>query len=617
MENGLLTRERQVVLPGLANGIADLASSTWNDIEKGASALANRPLETVGNYVSDHAQDLVAGAAIALLLPRGRLANTLVTAWSLHGFASATATAVYSAADPHCNIAKIRNAFSQDISHEGSSFLSSLPMTYIGAKVSHIGALTAFGADISLPEFLRANGPNVHDRLRTNISAAASELTSKAVSSADMIQQKFDHLFIPGRSFRPCYATEGPVNNWHAMLPGEHSSITSSNTQSQLGTIVDLDALKQRAVDAFSNKQFDLAEKYVTELRDQRWADASPERKMLDTQSLGVCKRELGKHDEAAQLFKDCLDMTSNHEELAPHKTRLRTQLAETYRRHEKWDLAAPQYASVLDSVAPYPNSIHTRSFLKGYKQALEGTGKYADAQKINARLVALDTTLPEDLTELREQTQPPGAYRVPNDVLRKSQSANYNGIFREPLPNGFVDNGTTGFDSSIIDENGEIRRNGMLTVVDLERDRVLQKLHQLAGEKFGHLESNPELLATALTEFSNKVFNTSDLSGSKLEDWYKGFREEHEGHMMWLGDFAALGRGVCSQRALFLKSLGDQMGLNFVVKDGLCDGVGHKFCTLDVNGEERIYDPTQGIYGDLAKDHPEYESMFFSGTWD
>ena len=144
-------REFNAVGGGLIDGLAKTGSQTLSDVSNGAKAWAHDPLGTTGDYLSHHWQEGVAGAAISLMAPRAWV-NKLLVAYSLRGLAASTGRTMMLAADSSNNISEVRNFYGDSIAHEGTSLLSSLPMTMAGGVAGKVGANALFGKNMGLSD---------------------------------------------------------------------------------------------------------------------------------------------------------------------------------------------------------------------------------------------------------------------------------------------------------------------------------------------------------------------------------------------------------------------------------------------------------------------------------
>lgn len=153
-------REVNAVGGGLIDGLVKTGSTTLSDISDGAKAFAHNPLSATGDYLSHHWQEGVAGAAISMIAPRAWV-NKLLIAYSMRGLAASTGRTMLMAADSSNNVSDVRNFYSDSVAHEGTAFLSSLPMTMAGGLAGKAGANALFGKDMGLTDaFLKSKTPD-------------------------------------------------------------------------------------------------------------------------------------------------------------------------------------------------------------------------------------------------------------------------------------------------------------------------------------------------------------------------------------------------------------------------------------------------------------------------
>lgn len=181
-----------------------------------------------------------------------------------------------------------------------------------------------------------------------------------------------------------------------------------------------------------------------------------------------------------------------------------------------------------------------------------------------------------------------------------------------KPIPDGF----TTAGAGNRIDANGRFDAHRAAVVVDRQKDAVLKDtiqeanthLTQLARDKGRAL--TPEEKMAALTDFVAGKFRNSrgdSLEADKLfQDMYATFMKENAGKRVMLGDFLANGLGGCTEQALLLKVLADDLGVpgaKLVRGNGTggSDSFNHMWVAVDNGGKPQIYDPRQGILGKPA----------------
>lgn len=170
-----LRREDEVLVSGLTDAVTDAWNSgpTWEGFKTAArntgKSLIADPLGTLGNglkatwnYGTEHIEDATAGALLAIVNPRGWIANTALGLWSTRGLWSSTFSSGYRAAYSSADTKALRQQFRADLDHEGKSFVTSLPMTVLGSMAGRATADAVFGHDLALSNLdLRSPAPKV------------------------------------------------------------------------------------------------------------------------------------------------------------------------------------------------------------------------------------------------------------------------------------------------------------------------------------------------------------------------------------------------------------------------------------------------------------------------
>lgn len=130
-------------------------------------------------------------------------------------------------------------------------------------------------------------------------------------------------------------------------------------------------------------------------------------------------------------------------------------------------------------------------------------------------------------------------------------------------------------------------------TVVDRKRDSKLNQYTEDAKKQFGDLP--PPERAKALADYVNKIMGPADGNERALDERYRKRMQDNAGKEILLSDFA--GEGACTQRALLLKVLSDEMGLNCSIVRG--NGGAHVWNTFQFeNGKPEIFDARARLYG-------------------
>ena len=132
-------------------------------------------------------------------------------------------------------------------------------------------------------------------------------------------------------------------------------------------------------------------------------------------------------------------------------------------------------------------------------------------------------------------------------------------------------------------------------TVVDRSQDPKLRNIIEDAKTQFSDLP--PRERAQALAEYVNKLMGPADGNERALDQRYRQLMQDNAGKSMLLSDF--LGTGACTQRALLLKVLADETGLDSSIVRG--NGGTHVWNTFrfpESKGKSEIFDTRGGIYG-------------------
>lgn len=170
----LLEREGYVLRNGLADGLSKVGSSTAADLSRGWEDFKANPLSATGRYIADHWQDTAVGAAITFIHPK-KWANLALVGFSLRGVGYSSWDAMTAAADAGSDLDKVGKQFAEALSHEGTAFVSSLPMAMLGGQFGRAGANAVFGKGHGLYDFgtgrvgladVKQNLWAIHDTLR-------------------------------------------------------------------------------------------------------------------------------------------------------------------------------------------------------------------------------------------------------------------------------------------------------------------------------------------------------------------------------------------------------------------------------------------------------------------
>ncbi|HEY9868371.1 MAG TPA: EDR1-related protein, partial [Candidatus Obscuribacterales bacterium] len=195
-------------------------------------------------------------------------------------------------------------------------------------------------------------------------------------------------------------------------------------------------------------------------------------------------------------------------------------------------------------------------------------------------------------------------SWRTP-EAIDASNRFTRNHSMDERLPNGW----------QYVEQRRFIGPDGVATgrdrmlhsvLVDRNTDPVLRSVIDTARQRFSHLP--PAQRAEALQNFVNDLLRPAGMTEEALDTWYASFLRAHDGHRIPLGEFIAHGQGVCSQRAILLKVLGDELGLNFRLIRGSGGAnpaeINHVWTEIDLPGQgTRIFDPRHRRAGERAED--------------
>ena len=164
--SSLLSREWQALGGGFGDGIANSGSTTASSLKKAAEDFVQAPIKTSADYLANHWQDAVAGAAITFMRPT-KWANAALVAYSLRGAGVATYDAAVSALDPKADLNRIRKDYAEEISHQGTAFLTSMPMAMLGGSLGRTGANAVFGKNLGAMDLL--TGKVTPAEVKTNL----------------------------------------------------------------------------------------------------------------------------------------------------------------------------------------------------------------------------------------------------------------------------------------------------------------------------------------------------------------------------------------------------------------------------------------------------------------
>ena len=179
---------------------------------------------------------------------------------------------------------------------------------------------------------------------------------------------------------------------------------------------------------------------------------------------------------------------------------------------------------------------------------------------------------------------------RLSPKALAQSNDYATQHLLSEPLQDGFKTAGQFRTFTADGAFNGSDRA---ATVVDRSKDQKLNEIIADAKAKFAELPDREK--ARALADYVNKIMGPADGNEKALDERYRAMMTENAGKSMMLSEF--LGNGSCTQRALLLKVLADEMGLKSDVVRG--NGGAHVWNTFSFNdGKKEIFDTRAQIYG-------------------
>lgn len=196
---GFWEREAEVIGGGFADGISRAGTQTWNDIKVSAENFQKDALGTTGGYLQDHWHEAAIGAAITFANPR-KWVTSLLVAYSMRGLVINTASAAWAAKDSDANVADLRARYGEAISHEGTAFLSSFPMTMAGGMAGRAGATAVFGKNLGALDLL--TGRVTPSQVSKNLLALQDRVrppeTKLLVSDMDNTLGSFSKYFASG-----------------------------------------------------------------------------------------------------------------------------------------------------------------------------------------------------------------------------------------------------------------------------------------------------------------------------------------------------------------------------------------------------------------------------------
>jgi len=154
------------------------------------------------------------------------------------------------------------------------------------------------------------------------------------------------------------------------------------------------------------------------------------------------------------------------------------------------------------------------------------------------------------------------------------------------------------------------------VVVVDRQRDPVLRHLLEEV-KRFSYLPDKEK--AKKLLHYCNTLLGPWTMPEDGLDSWTRAYRTAGQGESL-LGSFVIQGKGVCFERALLFKILGDELGLNVQLVNGAGSSrqpntINHAWAEVRIPGDKRplIYDPRQSVIGkyyDEVRSHVPSEQI-------
>jgi phosphoglycolate phosphatase-like HAD superfamily hydrolase len=247
MEQSFFKRESAVVTDGIAPGLADAVTTTWSDLNQAKKDFAADPVKTTTTFLENHWQDAAVGAAITLANPRG-LANVALTAYATRGLWSSTGSAMLQASDANADLTRVTGDLRKTVSHEGTAFLSSMPLAMVGGMAGKGAANAIFGKDMGAFDMLtgKVSGAEVKANLWNIADTVKPPKLKLLVTDIDGTMGPFTDYFAPA------------VRENVAKISAEHN-IPETEVYHKIGAVMD----KYRSHDyPWSLEQSGLPEKF-------------------------------------------------------------------------------------------------------------------------------------------------------------------------------------------------------------------------------------------------------------------------------------------------------------------------------------------------------------------
>lgn len=198
MEQSFLKRESAVLTDGIGPGLQDAVTTTWSDLQQAKKDFADNPVKATSTFLEHHWQDAAMGAAITMANPRG-LANAALMAYATRGLWESTASALYQASDPNADMSKVTGDLRNSVSHEGTAFLSSMPMAMVGGMAGKGAANAVFGKDMGAFDMVtgKVSGADVKANLWKIADTVQPPKLKLLVTDIDGTMGAFTDYFAP------------------------------------------------------------------------------------------------------------------------------------------------------------------------------------------------------------------------------------------------------------------------------------------------------------------------------------------------------------------------------------------------------------------------------------
>lgn len=208
------------------------------------------------------------------------------------------------------------------------------------------------------------------------------------------------------------------------------------------------------------------------------------------------------------------------------------------------------------------------------------------------------------------------------NDFIKRHQ-------FSDRLPDGFQAIGGVGNRIGLDGRHGDKVR--FSTVVDTRpgKDPELESFLSDVKKDLGHLKDKPEELARELAKRVREAMQPKGWGERELDAAFDRMRAENPGARLLLGDFIGAAKrgeacGLCTQQSMLLKVAFDSFYAEGETRPKMTlvsgfhgenpaalspsETLNHAWTTLEVAGQQKIFDPRMEVYGDLAASRPMHQ---------